>query len=75
MYGFVNLIGTGLLSEKLNMQEHIEMLEDEEINNFEFTDSYFRWKNHKIRLPEIKKARQLFRSVECSMLGFSVEEL
>ena len=46
MHGFINVFGAGILNVCLNLTEDVmtEILDDEETDNFHFSDSSFGWK-------------------------------
>jgi hypothetical protein len=62
MHGFINVFGAGILNVCLNLNEDVmtEILEDEEVDNFHFSDSSFGWKDYHVLASRIKEAREQF---------------
>jgi hypothetical protein len=62
MQGFINVFGAGILNVCLNLPEDImtEILNDEEIDNFHFSDSSFGWKDYHVLASRIQEAREQF---------------
>jgi len=60
MHGFVNVFGAGAIAMRHNISdsEINEILNDENPNNFIFTDEYFSWNDWKINNDEILLARK-----------------
>ena len=59
MYGFFNIFIGGMLAQKfdLNNDQLIEILTDENQQNFIFNEDEFKWKNYKITNEEIEQFR------------------
>lgn len=62
MHGFLNVFGAGVLlyGNDLLEQDLINILSDEEAENFVFDENYFRWKEFKSPLKVIENARKNF---------------
>ncbi len=75
MYGFINLFCASAFADISEVGELIDILDDEEIDNFRFTGEYLQWKNKKISNIEIKKKRNIFRSFGCCSFTEPFEEL
>lgn len=62
MHGFFNLfITAGLLKAgKINEQQAVEILRDQEAGNFLFNDDTAGWKEHRLTTPQIAKVREAF---------------
>jgi len=62
MYGFINIFGAGVLHccHELNADVLIEILTDENADNFKFTDNSFHWKNLYVLMSKVKEARKEF---------------
>jgi hypothetical protein len=61
MHGFLNVLGAAILAgeHKWDADQTTEMLEDEEISSFQFTDQYFAWRGWKIDLERLGRRRTL----------------
>ncbi len=61
MHGFLNLFGASILSytQDLSEKEFVEILNDEKVSNFRFTDQYFAWKDFAAPALEIRMLRML----------------
>jgi hypothetical protein len=64
MHGFLNVLGAGVLSIERGWDEAqiTAMLEDEDADEFKFSDEGFSWRDHEIATASISKHRQLFTS-------------
>jgi len=64
MYGFLNVLGAGVLSAEHHWDEAqtIEMLEDQRATSFEFHDTVFAWREWEITLDRIKARRKFATS-------------
>ena len=64
MYGFLNVLGAGVLSAEHHWDEAqtIEMLEDQRPQSFEFHDTVFAWRDWEITLDRIKARRKFVTS-------------
>lgn len=62
MHGFLNVFGAGVLlyGNDLLEQDLINILSDEDADNFEFDGEFFRWKEFKSPLQVIENARENF---------------
>jgi hypothetical protein len=62
MHGFLNVFGAGVLlyGNDLTEEDLINILSDENAENFKFDDSNFRWKEFKSPVKVIEKARKNF---------------
>lgn len=62
MHGFLNVFGAGVLlyGNDLIEQDLIDILSDEDADNFKFDENYFRWKEFKSPIQIIKNARKNF---------------
>ncbi len=59
MHGFLNVFGAALLgrTNKLNVQQLIEIISDEDPSAFTLNDNTFTWRNLSVPLDELEKAR------------------
>lgn len=59
MHGFVNVFGAGIIAMRHNIShsELLKILNDENPENFIFTDEYFSWDKYKINVEDIELAR------------------
>ncbi len=59
MHGFINVFGAGILNRCLGTTEDMmtEILEDEVVGNFHFSDSSFGWKQYRVLTSRIKEVR------------------
>ena len=64
MHGFLNVLGTGVLSAEHHWEEAqtIEMLEDQRAESFEFHETVFAWRDWEITLDRIKARRKFVTS-------------
>ena len=64
MYGFLNVLGAGVLAAEHSWDEAItaQMLEDEDPRSFVFDGGTFKWRNWQITAESIKTRRQLVTS-------------
>jgi hypothetical protein len=64
MHGFLNVLGTGVLSAEHHWDESqtVEMLEDQRTGSFEFHDTVFAWRDWEITLDRIKARRKFITS-------------
>jgi hypothetical protein len=62
MHGFLNVFGSAMLcyNSSLSKSEIQNMLEDEDPNNFVFSESGFSWKSHSITVDEVQNLRSLY---------------
>ncbi len=62
MHGFINVFGAGILNVCLNLSEDVmtEILDDEEADNFHFSDNSFGWKDYHVLASRIQEAREEF---------------
>lgn len=62
MYGFINIFGAGVLHccHELNADVLVEILTDENADNFKFTDNSFHWKNYYVLASEVEETRRGF---------------
>lgn len=62
MYGFINVFGAGILHccHNLDSKVIMEILSDEDHNNFKFTDSSFSWKNLIVLVSKVEEVRKHF---------------
>jgi hypothetical protein len=62
MHGFINMFGAGILAKKFNLARQIilEILINEDPNNFNFSGEKFRWKEFEIEFDEIEFERNNF---------------
>lgn len=62
MHGFINVFGAGILNVCLNLSADVmtEILEDEEVDNFHFSESSFGWKDYHILASRVQEAREQF---------------
>ena len=62
MHGFLNVFGAGVLlyGNDLMEQDLIDILSDEDSDNFKFDDNNFRWKEFKSPIKVIENARKNF---------------
>lgn len=62
MHGFLNVFGAGVLlyGNDLIEQDLIDILSDEDSDNFKFDDNNFRWKEFKSPIKVIENARKNF---------------
>lgn len=60
MHGFLNVFGAGILAQyhDLNIHEIAAIIEDENSENFAFTNSDFRWKHLSVTVNQIEGARK-----------------
>jgi hypothetical protein len=60
MHGFLNVFGAAILAQNhdLNLDRIQSIIEDEEIKNFIFTDSEFKWNDLSVTSNQINKARE-----------------
>ena len=69
MHGFLNVFGAGVLAleHEWDVQQAKAMLEDENVESFDFTDSAFTWRDWSISTEQISAHRALITSVgSCS---------
>jgi hypothetical protein len=64
MHGFLNVLGAGVLSAEHHWGETqmIEMLEDQQADDFEFHDTVFAWRDWEVTLDRIKARRKFVTS-------------
>ena len=64
MHGFLNIFGAGILyfCKKIEPNELIKVIEDENPENFKFDEDSFSWRNRKVTVPEIEEARKFMLS-------------
>lgn len=62
MHGFLNIFGAAVLlyGNDLPEQDLINIISDEDANNFKFDNEFFRWKEFKAPLQVIENARKNF---------------
>ncbi|MBK9333668.1 MAG: hypothetical protein IPM96_15010 [Ignavibacteria bacterium] len=62
MHGFINVFSAGIIAKRHNISDHelIKLIEDENADNFNFTDSGFTWGGYEIENEDIHFARQTF---------------
>jgi len=62
MHGFINVFGAGILNVCLKLPEDVmkEILEDEDAENFHFSESSFGWKEYHVLASRIQEAREQF---------------
>ncbi|MBK8982829.1 MAG: hypothetical protein IPM38_11045 [Ignavibacteria bacterium] len=62
MHGFINIFSAGIIAKRHNISDHemIKLLEDENPDNFKFTESGFSWGGYEIENEDIHFARQTF---------------
>ena len=62
MHGFVNVFGAGIIAMRHNIShsELLKILNDENPENFIFTDEYFSWDKYKISVEDTELARNKF---------------
>lgn len=60
MHGFVNVFAAGIIAMRHNISNFglKEILTDENPDNFVFTENYFSWNDWKIKISDIKLARE-----------------
>ncbi len=60
MHGFLNVFGAGIFGKVFGLSEAqiLEIIQDKDPANFEFTDSYFSWKRYKATDETIREARE-----------------
>lgn len=59
MFGFMNIIGAEIFGfQGLSIEKIKEIIDDENPNNFVFTESSFKWKNLEATIEEIQYARE-----------------
>lgn len=60
VYGFLNVFAAGIIAMRHNItnKDLTELLEDEDINNFVFTEDYFSWKGWETGIEDIISARK-----------------
>lgn len=59
MHGFLNVFGAGIIAQShdLNVNQIAEIINDENSDNFIFTDFEFKWKGFSVTIDQIKEAR------------------
>jgi hypothetical protein len=64
MHGFLNVLGAGVLSAEHHWGETqmIELLEDQQADDFEFHDTVFAWRDWEVTLDRIKARRKFVTS-------------
>ncbi len=64
MYGFLNVLGAGVLSAEHHWDEAqtVDMLEDQTAKSFEFHDTVFAWRDWEVTLDRIKARRKFITS-------------
>lgn len=62
MHGFLNVFGTAsmLYGNELTDEDLINILSDEEAQNFKFDNENFRWKEFRVPVKAIENARKNF---------------
>jgi len=64
MYGFLNVLGAGVLAAEHRWDENtaVKILEDEEADSFRFEQDFFAWREWKISTDAIRSRRELVTS-------------
>ncbi len=64
MYGFLNVLGAGIVAaeHQLEPDELVPLLESEDIGQFSFESSGFKWRNWEVPTDRVEKHRQLITS-------------
>jgi len=62
MHGFINVFTAGIIAKRHNISDHDlkKLIEDENADNFKFTDTGFCWGGYEIENEDIHFARQTF---------------
>jgi hypothetical protein len=60
MHGFLNVLGAAVLAaeHKWDVAQTAAMLEDEDVNSFQFDDEFFAWRDWKIDLNRLRDRRR-----------------
>jgi hypothetical protein len=78
MFGFLNVFAAGIIAMRHNISDRglVEVIMNENIKNFNFTNDYFSWHNWEINLEDVKYARKfLMTSLGGSSFNIPIEEL
>lgn len=77
MHGFLNVFGAGVLASTngISQVDIKAILEEEQAENFIFTDDDFEWQGLRIATPEIKKSRLFATSFGSCSFGEPKEDL
>jgi hypothetical protein len=62
MHGFINVFSAGILNVCFNLSEVVitEILEDEDAEDFHFSESSFGWKEYHVLASLVQEAREQF---------------
>ncbi|MCX7877289.1 MAG: hypothetical protein N2510_01460 [Ignavibacteria bacterium] len=60
VHGFFNVFISGIMAYALNISEEeiVSIINEEDVNEFQFTENYLKWKDYEVTLQHIREGRE-----------------